>query len=154
MAVFNSKNSFDRLAQVIETLEIFKKDSTNFSLAEKCVFDLWHIADWYTKENKIDIGKFRINNLYQHIEMKILDDLTNTIKHKELRRAKLIKVDGEIKAGAFSNAFSSAFDTSRIEIHYQQKDSDKLEKIEVIELIERGVAIWEGFFRSQNQRAL
>lgn len=143
MAVFNSQTSFDRLAQVVETLETLKKDSINLTTAEKCISDLWHIADWYTKEYKIDLGKFRTNNLYQHIEMKILHDLANILKHKELSSAKLIKVDGEIRRGAFGRGFSPAFDTPHIEVHYQQKNSEELEIIKVFELIERGIAIWE-----------
>ncbi len=114
-------------------------DPLDISLAEKCCQDAWHLADWDFKDkqkSKLGLTKeqYRIDLYLQCPEMRILHDLSNSMKHWSLDNPKAKIQKTNIHRGAFTSAFSKAFDISGLQVildNGQQIDVDDLVKIAI-----------------------
>lgn len=123
--------------------EKLMKDPLDISLAEKTCSDAWHLSDWVFSEQKVnDSGltkeKFRSNLYVECPEMRILHDLANTTKHKELTSPKAKIRETKVHKGGFSSGFSKAFNVSRLEVHYNEDA-----RIDVDDLIKLSIEYWE-----------
>jgi hypothetical protein len=141
--MFNIHSSTDRLILLKADFEKLMQDPLSISLAEKTCSDAWHLSDWVFSEQKekdkeLTKEKFRINLYLECPEMRILHDLANTFKHKELTNPKAKIKEAKIHGGAFSSGFSKAFDVSRLEVHYND-DS----QIDVDDLVKLSIEYWE-----------
>src|SRR5690606_2377334 len=117
-------------------------DPLNVSLAEKCCQDAWHLADWDLKDKqKIKTGltkeQYRIELYHRCPEMRILHDLSNSMKHKSLNSPKAKIQKTNIHRGAFSPAFSKGFDVSGLQVMF---DNDK--QIDVDDLVKIAIDYW------------
>ena len=72
--------------------------------------------------------------------MKILHDLVNSFKHKKLDRPKVKIKETKKHGGAYSNAYSKAYDVSRLEVHFENHN-----KIDVDDLIKIVINYWSQF---------
>jgi hypothetical protein len=70
--------------------------------------------------------------------MRILHDLANTTKHKELTSPKTKIRETRIHGGGFSTGFSKAFNVSRLEVHYNDDA-----RIDVDDLIKLSIEYWK-----------
>gem|GEM_PF-3276993 len=64
--------------------------------------------------------------------MKILHDLVNSFKHRNLTNSKVYIKETRISPGAFDSSFSKTFDISRLEIHYG--DNSKFDVDDLVEI--------------------
>lgn len=141
--MFNILNSADRLKLLKGDFEKLMKDPLDISLAEKTCSDAWHLSDWVFSEQKVtDIGltkeKFRINLYLECPEMRILHDLANTIKHKELTNPKTRITETKVHSGGFRSGFSKTFNVSRLEVHYNEDV-----RIDVDDLVKLAIKYWD-----------
>lgn len=140
--MFGIQNSKDRLKQLEENFEKLKQDELNVSLAEQTCSDAWHLVDWVLSEQKLidptlTKGIFRAKVYNECPEMKILHDLVNSFKHKELDRPKVRITETRKHGGAFSSDFSKDFDVSRLEVHFENQS-----KIDVDDLVKIAIDYW------------
>jgi hypothetical protein len=140
--MFNILSSADRLKLLKDDFEKLTKNPLDISLAEKTCSDAWHLSDWVFSEQKVnDSGltkeKFRTNLYIECPEMRILHDLANTIKHKELTNPKVKIRETKVHRGGFSSGFSKAFNVSRLEVHYNEDA-----RIDVDDLIKLAIEYW------------
>jgi hypothetical protein len=141
--MFGIENSKDRLKQLIDHYEKLKQDTLNVSLAESVCSYAWHLIDWVYEEeqeegNSLSKESFREQIYDECPEMKILHDLVNTSKHKKISRPKVQIVKINIHGGAYSSAFSKAYDVSRLEIHFSDGS-----KIDLDDLIQKAIEFWK-----------
>ena len=142
--MFGIDNSKDRLHQLKENYEKLKLDQLNVSLAEQTCSDAWHLTDWFLAEQKrinpkLTKGIFRAKVYNECPEMKILHDLVNSFKHKELDRPKVRIKETKKHGGAFSSDFSKDFDVSRLEVHFENQS-----KIDIDDLVKTAIDYWNG----------
>lgn len=140
--MFDINTSHDKLKLLTEDYGRLIADPLNISLAEKCCQDAWHLADWDLKEKqKISAGltkeQYRIDLYNRCPEMRILHDLSNAMKHKSLDNPKTKIQKTNIHRGAFSSAFSKAFDISGLQVLF---DNDK--QIDVDDLVKLAIDYW------------
>lgn len=116
---FNIQNSKDKLTLLITEYEEFIKDDTSSIKATNLSTNAWHMVDWVFEEfptihGLADNGAFR-NTLYPRCSsLKIIHDIANGTKHKELNRPKAsIKTTKERK-GTFDETFDRTFDISAL----------------------------------------
>ncbi len=140
--MFDIETSRDKLKLLTADYERLIADPLNISLAEKCCQDAWHLADWDFKDKqkiRTDLTKeqYRID-LYLHCpEMRILHDLSNSMKHKSLDSAKAKIQKTNIHRGAFGPGFSKGFDISGLQVIM---DND--EQIDVDDLVKIAIDYW------------
>ena len=78
-------------------------------------------------------------DLFQNCpEMKILHDIVNTIKHKELTSPKVEIREAKSHSGDFSSDFSNDFDIARLEIHFEDGSCTNVAK-----LLEAAIDYWD-----------
>jgi len=140
--MFDIKTSHDKLRLLKEDYGRLIAEPLNISLADKCCQDAWHLADWDLKEKqkiKADLTReqYRIDLYNRCPEMRILHDLSNTMKHKTLDNPKAKIQKTNIHRGPFSPAFSKAFDISGLQVMF---DNDK--QIDVDDLVKIAIDYW------------
>lgn len=141
--MFDIENSKDRLQQLKENYSKLRQDPLNVSLAEQTCSDAWHLIDWvFIDKSSIDPditqAIFRTQVYQECPEMKILHDLVNTFKHRELDRPKVKIKETRRHGGAFDNSFSKAFDVSRLEVHFEDQ-----KKIDIDDLVKIAIDYWD-----------
>ncbi len=148
--MFGIENSKDRLNLLKKNYENLKQDRLNISLAEQACSDAWHLIDWvFEEEKKIDSEltkeKYREKVYLEFPEIKILHDLVNTFKHKNLSRPKAVIVETKEHGGAYSSGFSKGFDVSRLEVHLENDA-----KIDVDDLVKLAIDYWSSTLKMTN----
>jgi len=141
--MFGIENSKDRLQQLEENFEKLRQYPLNVSLAEQTCSDAWHLIDWVFSEQKslkptLSKEKFRTKIYEECPEMKVLHDLVNGFKHKELSRPKVKIIETKKHGGAYSNVYSKAYDVSRLEVHFEDQT-----KIDVDDLVRIAIDYWK-----------
>lgn len=107
---------------VKDTVQAFFDDDLNEDLALSCAHKLWHLCDWYYKENKDRLNYNQLSDLQGEFgreckSLRVMRDVCNGSKHAEITKTKnpVIKKTKRNK-GAFSSAFSRDFDVSVLEV--------------------------------------
>lgn len=141
--MFDINSAKDRLFILVSDYDKLVWDPLNVSLAEKCCVDAWHLADWHYDEvvkpkNSQALEQYRSELFKECPEMKVLHDIANTIKHKELTRAKAKIQLGRKHEGPFSPDFSKDFDVSRLEVVY-----DDNKTIDIDDLVKIAIEYWK-----------
>ncbi len=135
-----SKKKFEQLKENILKL---RKNPVDVSLAEKICEDTWHLCDWVFAElqeqdSQTTKEQFRIEIYNSCPEFRTLHDIANTIKHKKLDRPK-INIKSTFKHhGTFDYTFDNTFETSYLEIEYQNGTKKRL-----IEILQPALDYWE-----------
>lgn len=147
--MFGINNSEDKLNLLIQQCNELRQDPLNTGLALMACQNAWHIADWVYKKQKLEDSqltkeKFRTSLHSECPEMKILHDMVNLDKHKEINRPKVhIKKTKSIQ-GDFSPDFSKDFHVSRLEVHYGES-----KKIDIDDLLEVAIKYWGEILKSR-----
>ncbi|HHP7240133.1 MAG TPA: hypothetical protein ACFCUD_00585 [Cyclobacteriaceae bacterium] len=120
-----------------------RRDQLNISLAEQACSDAWHLNDWVFVERRKNNPKLTKENYRKQIyndcpELKILHDIANSIKHKELSSPKVKIQSTRIQAGQYSSEYSKEYDTPRLEV-YLENDT----RIDVDDLVETAINYWD-----------
>ncbi len=145
--MFGIETSKDKLLQLKNNFKELKKDALNISLAEKACDDAWHLIDWVWSDEKqqdsnLTKERFRVKVYDECPEMKILHDLVNSFKHRNLTNPKVYIKETKISPGAFDSSFSKAFDVSRLEVHYGDNS-----RIDVDDLVEIAINYWDNLVK-------
>jgi hypothetical protein len=140
--MFEINSSKDKLRQLISDHERLIADPLNISLAEKCCQDAWHLADWDLRDHqkvkpKLTKEHYRIDLFQRCPEMRILHDLSNTMKHKTLTNQKAQIKATKIHRGGFSSGFSKGFNVSGLQVHF-----DNNQQIDVDDLVQIAIDYW------------
>jgi hypothetical protein len=140
--MFNIDTAQDKLKLLHTDYTRLLSDPLNISLAEKCCLDAWHISDWdfeeQRKTNTILTLVFYRKSLFQELpEMRVLHDLSNTMKHKNLTRPKAKINRTDVVRGEFSSEFSKEHNVSRLEVSYGEGN-----RIDIDELIKIAIDYW------------
>lgn len=125
----------------------YLNDNLNEELAKSCACDLWHLCDWYFKENKETLNYNQLSDLQgdygaQCSALRIMRDICNGSKHAGLDRTnnpvirKTNRHHGVFQSNAFQN---SAFDVSVLEVELTNGD-----KVYFDESVEDAFLFWKG----------
>lgn len=138
--MFNIENSSDKLALLQSDFERLKQNPLDISLAEKACLDAWHLGDWVFKEmtQEITIKAFRTNLYLECPEMRVLHDLANTFKHKELSDPKVKIRKAIVHPGGLSMGFSKGYNVPRLEVSYNE-----VPRIDVDDLVKLAIEYWK-----------
>lgn len=117
-----SINSFDEYwKSTLNTIDLFLADDLNEELAISCANKLWHMCDWYFKENESNLnGKLRDFQGQcgtENSNLRVMRDICNGSKHAGIEKTRnpMIRRASKHK-GAYSSAFSRGFDVSVLEV--------------------------------------
>jgi len=126
---FGTDTAKDKYQEFLEEYAEYKDDETSIKKASNLSTSAWHLVDWafedYKSIHNLDkIGEFR-ETLYPSCKsLKIMHDLANAKKHKNLSRPKANLRNTKKHKGDFSSDFSSDFDITYLEIELE--DGNKL----------------------------
>ena len=141
-------DAFSALEALKASVERFKDDDLNEDLARECACKAWHLCDHVSKAFAPNSPFATLRELQENArgvcpELAYLQDVCIESKHGEIRRyVAHIKVkEARHHRGAFSNAFSRAFDISRLEIELLDGQT-----VFFIDVVDRAVGFWLDFF--------
>ena len=103
-------------------VERYLSDDLNEELAIICANKLWHLCDWYYKENENSLNLNQLSDFQglcgnENTNLRILRDICNGSKHGTIEKTRNPMIRKASKrAGAFSSAFSRGFDVSVLEV--------------------------------------
>ncbi|WP_405376596.1 hypothetical protein [Nonlabens sp. Asnod3-A02] len=143
---FGTDTAKEKYQEFLEEYTEYKDDETSIQKASNLSSSAWHLVDWCFEDfksihNFVKISDFR-ETLYPNCEsLKIMHDLANAKKHKNLTRPKANLKNTKKHNGAFSREFSSEFDISYLEI-----ELDNGTKLSFEEEIDKVKAFWETYF--------
>lgn len=81
------RDAFDLLEKARYDFELFETTATSYSLFN-LLYDLTHLHDWITKDEKFDLVKEKADELKEKdYEIKLVRQLCNRAKHFEKRHA-------------------------------------------------------------------
>jgi hypothetical protein len=143
---FGTDTAKDKYREFLIEYDDYKKDETSIKKASNLATTSWHLIDWAFEDFKLvhnlqNIGEFR-ETLYPSCpSLKIMHDLANASKHKNLDRPKANLKNTERHIGAFSREFSKEFDTTYLVIELM--DDTKLDFEEEIGKVK---IFWDKYF--------
>ena len=116
-------NNFDKYWESTkEAVSQYLSDCLNEELALTCAQKLWHMCDWYYKENEASLGLSQCSDLQGSFgaecnSLRVMRDVCNGAKHAGLEKTRTPIIRRAIAhKGAFSSGFSRGFDVSVLEI--------------------------------------
>lgn len=143
---FGKDTAEDKHTSFLQDYEVYINNDLSIPNAQRVAISSWHLVDWVFENHRAihhfaNLGLFR-ESLYPSCEsLKIKHDLANATKHLIVTRQKGDIKDTREHEGAFSSAFSDAFDISYLEI--EKNDGTKLSfKIEIKKIKE----FWDTYF--------
>ena len=143
---FGTDTAKDKYQEFLEEYAEYKNDETSVKKASNLATTAWHLVDWSFEDYKLihnieKIGDFR-ETLYPNCSsLKIMHDLANASKHKNLDRPKANLKNTERHIGAFSREFSREFDTTYLAIELM--DGTKLDFEEEVDKVK---IFWDNYF--------
>lgn len=118
-----SINTFEEYwKSTIRTVEQYLADELNEELAINCANKLWHLCDWYFKENENDLNLKQLSDFQglcgsENCNLRIMRDICNGCKHASIGRTRNPMIRKTSKhCGSFSSDFSRGYDVSVLEI--------------------------------------
>ncbi len=144
---FGKDAAEDKYSSFLQEYNEYINDDLSIFKAQRVATSAWHLVDWIFESHQSihrfnDLGLFR-ESLYPNCEsLKIMHDLANATKHLSVTRQKGDIKDTRKHDGAFSNAFSDAFDISRLEI--EKNDGTRLSFRRQIKKVKE---FWDDYFK-------
>ena len=127
----------------------FGDDDLNEDLARDCAYKAWHLCDHVSKAIGCSNSQFAsLQKLQDHVRgacpaLAYLQDICIESKHAAITRYTPRIKEARHHDGAFSNAFSSGFDISRLEIELLGGQTLPFRNV-----VESAVDFWSEFFES------
>ena len=148
---FDIRTPVDFFQKLKEDYSEFTKDKTSSKLASDCAVKAWHLAEWIYKEYNASLcTQFPSFFSYQqNIKLKCpslqyMQDISNGTKHFTITKYSPSVKNTELHKGAFSNAFSRAFDISVLVIELSNGT-----KLYFEDEIEKVIDYWESYFPTE-----
>ena len=148
---FDLENSRDCLEDLRDTISDFKKDRLNPRIARYGAVVAWSICEWVFEEHGSRLGYRRkeLNKLRADIrraspELKYLQDLANSLKHRNPDYTASLCSAYKHKGG-FSQEFSRGFDISRLMLELNDGRQLCFEDV-----IEKALSFWDEYFKNNN----
>ncbi|MDP5198886.1 hypothetical protein [Flavobacterium sp. DG2-3] len=146
-------NSAKKLEELIFEYHDFRKDNLTEYKANNLCTNAWHIIDWVFVEFENIHGYDKIGDLRSSLyprchSLKIMHDIANASKHKNLDRPKAFIRTTSIHEGDFCKEdFSSDdFDVSRLEIVLEDETT-----LDFNEEIQNVIEFWKSYFSNDLQ---
>ena len=118
-----SINTFDEYWKSTQNVvKRYLSDDLNEELAVNCANKLWHLCDWYYKENEKSLKLNQLSDFQgicgnDNSNLRILRDICNGSKHGTIEKTRNPMIRKASKhSGAFSSAFSRGYDVSVLEV--------------------------------------
>lgn len=145
---FGMDTAEERYREFIEEYAEFKNDTTSIKKASNLSSSAWHLIDWCFEDFKSTHNLKKIEEFRESLypccpSLKIMHDIANAKKHKNLSRPKASLKNTRRHGGAFSQAFSSAFDISYLEI-----ETENGTKLDFEKEIDKVKAFWDAYFEN------
>lgn len=146
---FGINNSEDYFREkVLKDYESFKLDKLSLNAASNCAISSFHLIDWIFKEyynhSTSDFGTFRDDMFLQCDSLRIMHDITNSIKHCSLSRKKSNATNSKLHSGSFDRSFDRSFDISIIEI-----EMDDGTRLFFEDEIKKVIDFWYDYFQRE-----
>ena len=148
---FDLKNSRDCLRDLRATISDLEKDPLNPRIARYGAIVAWSICDWVFKEHGSRLGynEKRPARLQEDIrnacpELKYLQDLANSLKHKTITGYTPSLRRTYKKGGGFSREFSRDFDIPGLMLEVKGGHQLWFEDV-----IEEAFSFWDGYFKKK-----
>lgn len=143
---FGADTAKDKYQEFLEEYAEFKNDETSIKKASNLANSAWHLVDWsfvdfQSIHNCNNIVEFRETLFPNCPSLKIMHDLANAKKHKNLTRPKANLKNTRKHNGVFSREFSSDFDISYLEIELENETKLSFEKE-----IDKVKTFWDNYF--------
>ena len=147
---FDIQNSRDCMEDLRDTISDFKKDRLNPRIARYGAVVAWSICDWIFEEHGSQLGYTELKDLKEDIkeqspELKYLQDLANSLRHKTITRYTPSLYRAYEKKGAFSQGFSRDFDISGLRLVVNDGRQLWFEDV-----IEEALSFWNDYFKNNN----
>jgi len=145
---FDLSTSKDLLKLLLEKSNEFKKDKLNTVLAREGAILCWSLCDWVFSEHGMALGFKSLRDLQEFVKnncisMSYMQDLANSSKHKEITKYIPLLKEAKKHRGAFSRAFSRAFNISSLRLVLQNNTELWFE-----DELEKATTYWAAFFSS------
>ncbi len=146
MLTFGRNSCRDVLKELKENAGAFYDDPLNQKLANQCAIDAWSLCDWVFEEHGASLGMKNLKELQNRMKaqcsvMALFQDVANATKHRTITQYTPQLQEARYHRGAFSQAFSSAFDISALFL--VSKDGTKTR---VDAALKEAIQHWEQFF--------
>lgn len=144
---FRLSTCSDFLDELRGTVSDLKKDPMNPRLARYAAIVAWSMCDWVYAELRPQLNLKAVQNDVKGKcpTLYYIQDLANTIKHRNLRKPELAQLITAEKKGSFSRGFSRGFDIVRLELVL--KDGRTLWFEDVIKEV---LDFWDDYLREKN----
>lgn len=119
---FDIKSSVDLFAEFRLQVEEYRKDPVSSGKAVICAILSWHVVEWIYKEYSNALAAFATKRDFQEFvktqcqSLSYMQDIANGSKHRGITKYEPTVKDTNMHQGAFSSAFSKAFDVSSLRI--------------------------------------
>ena len=126
--------------------ERLKNDDLNKDLARDCAIKAWQLCDHVFNSPGLTSRFATLGGLQDHVkhtcpELAYLQDICNESKHGEISRYPARIAEARFQGGAYSRAYSRAYDISRLEIELPSGQT-----IFFNDVVDRAVDFWSKFF--------
>ena len=144
---FGLSNCLDLLEELRGTVNDLKKDPVNPRLARYAAIVAWSMCDWVHAELRPWLGLKDIQNEVKGKcpALDYIQDLANTVKHRNLTKPELAQLITAERTGAFERGFDRGFDIVRLELAL--KDGRTLWFEDVIKEV---LDFWDRYLREKN----
>jgi len=119
---FNIQNAIDLLRALNVAIDDYLTDPLSSGKAVICAIFSWHLVDWVYQEYQAVATPFpKLINYQRYLKsqcksLSYMQDITNGTKHRTIAMYVPVVKKTEEHHGAFSNAFSKAFDVSCLQL--------------------------------------
>ena len=139
----DARSALGALAAAVDRLQ---QDDTNQDLARDCACKAWHLCDHAYRALGPGSTFGKLSELQKHVrrecpELGYLQDICIESKHGEITRYAPQVEEARLHQGAFSSAFSRAFDISFLEVRPRDGVS-----LHFSDIASRAVGYWGAFF--------
>jgi hypothetical protein len=119
---FDIKTSIDLYNELLKRVEEYNNDCMSSGNAVICAILCWHVIEWIYQEYNEQLTQYKSNREFQDsvkakcVSLSYMQDIANGSKHRGITKYTPTVKNTESHIGAFSNAFSKAFDISCLKL--------------------------------------
>ncbi len=145
---FGNDSSKEKYMEFLQDYDDYLKDVLSIQKALRVAISSWHLVDWTFDEHKLihkcmSIGDFRKKLYLKCASLKIMHDLANASKHKNLTRPKANIKNTKMYQGDFCPQDFSSEDYNVSYLEIEKNDGHKLSFKNEITLV---FEFWKQYF--------